>query len=142
MVYLRWLLLPFSLLYAAGVWLRNRLYDWGWLRQTGFAVPVIVVGNLEVGGTGKTPMTEYLIRLLSDRYRVATLSRGYGRKTSGYGKWRPAPQRTSAGTNPCNLSRNSQLSPWRWMKTGCGEPDVCRIRMMCYCLTMRSNTVP
>lgn len=84
MAYLRWLLLPFSILYGIAVWTRNRLYDWGWLHQTDFELPVIVVGNLEVGGTGKTPMTEYLIRLLADRYKLATLSRGYGRKTTGY----------------------------------------------------------
>lgn len=105
MVYLRWLLLPFSLLYAAGVWLRNRLYDWGWLRQTGLAVPVIVVGNLEVGGTGKTPMTEYLIRLLSGRYRVATLSRGYGRKTSGYREVGAGSRADDCGDEPLQFKR-------------------------------------
>lgn len=84
MDYLRLLLLPFSVLYGIAVWLRNRLYDWGWLKQTAFDVPTIVVGNLAVGGTGKTPMTEYLIRLLAADYRVATLSRGYGRTTRGF----------------------------------------------------------
>lgn len=84
MKYLRLILLPFSLLYACVVWCRNRFYDWGWLKQTTFRLPVIVVGNLAVGGTGKTPMTEHLIRLLSSKYKLATLSRGYGRKTKGY----------------------------------------------------------
>lgn len=84
MDYLRLLLLPFSLLYGIAVWLRNRFYDWGWMKQTAFAVPTIVVGNLAVGGTGKTPMTEYLVRLLAPNYRVATLSRGYGRTTRGF----------------------------------------------------------
>lgn len=84
MVYIRALLLPFSLLYGLAVWFRNRLYDWGWMKATAFNKPVIVVGNLAVGGTGKSPMTEYLVRLLNGRYRVATLSRGYGRQTRGF----------------------------------------------------------
>src|SRR5690606_31860890 len=84
MVYLRALLLPFSLLYGLAIWLRNRLYDWGGLRSVAFDKAIIVVGNLAVGGTGKSPMTEYLVRLLSSRGRLATLSRGYGRKTRGF----------------------------------------------------------
>lgn len=84
MVYLRVLLLPLSVLYGLAIWLRNRLYDWGWLRSVAFDRPVIVVGNLAVGGTGKSPMTEYLVRLLSSQGRLATLSRGYGRKTRGF----------------------------------------------------------
>ncbi len=66
------------------VGVRNRLFDWGVLKSSGFDIPLISVGNLAVGGTGKTPHTEYLIRLLGDKYRVAVLSRGYGRRTSGY----------------------------------------------------------
>src|SRR5690606_42008914 len=69
-IYLRALLLPFSLLYGLAIWLRNRLYDWGWLRSVSFDRKIIVVGNLAVGGTGKSPMTEYLIRLLSSRGRL------------------------------------------------------------------------
>jgi tetraacyldisaccharide 4'-kinase len=83
MRYLRLLLLPFSLVYATAAWVRNALYDSGLLRKHGFDVPVILVGNLTVGGTGKTPHVEYLIRLLKSKYRLATLSRGYGRKTKG-----------------------------------------------------------
>lgn len=81
---LRLILYPLSLLYGLVVWIRNRLYDCKVFRQKEFSMPVIVVGNLEVGGTGKSPMTEYLIRLLKDKYKLAILSRGYGRKTSGY----------------------------------------------------------
>ena len=84
MAYLRLLLLPFSLLYGLVIWLRNRFYDWGVIRSISFDKATIVVGNLAVGGTGKSPMTEYLVRLLSERYQVATLSRGYGRKTRGF----------------------------------------------------------
>ncbi|MGV8877594.1 MAG: tetraacyldisaccharide 4'-kinase [Sphingobacteriaceae bacterium] len=81
---LRILLLPFSWLYALIVTIRNLAYDAGWFKQTSFTLPVIVIGNLDIGGAGKSPMTEYLIRKLKDRYRLATLSRGYGRKTTGY----------------------------------------------------------
>ncbi|MBK1442626.1 tetraacyldisaccharide 4'-kinase [Parapedobacter sp. ISTM3] len=84
MTYLRAFLLPFSVLYGLVIWIRNRCYDWGWIRNTAFDKPVIVVGNLAVGGTGKSPMTEYLVKLLGGRYRVATLSRGYGRQTRGF----------------------------------------------------------
>lgn len=80
----RILLLPFALLFGTGVALRNWLYDRGWLKSAQFGLPVITVGNLSVGGTGKSPMVEYLIRLLHNRYKVATLSRGYKRKTKGY----------------------------------------------------------
>lgn len=81
---LRLLLLPFSLVFGVAVILRNFLYDKGVLKSCAFDMPVIVVGNLEVGGSGKSPVIEYLIRLLKDRCRVAVLSRGYGRKTNGF----------------------------------------------------------
>lgn len=86
MIYLKWLLLPFSFLYGIVLRCRHFLYDRGWFgfEPKSFDLPLIVVGNLEVGGTGKSPMTEYLIRLLKDNYRLATLSRGYGRQSRGY----------------------------------------------------------
>jgi tetraacyldisaccharide 4'-kinase len=77
-------LLPLSWLYGVGVALRNYLYDCGILKSEYFPIPVISIGNLAVGGTGKTPHTEYLIRLLEKKYRVAVLSRGYKRKTRGF----------------------------------------------------------
>lgn len=77
------ILFPFAVLYDAATRVRNRLYDTGIRPSSAFDLPVISVGNLSVGGTGKTPMIEYLIRLLDDEYRLATLSRGYGRKTRG-----------------------------------------------------------
>lgn len=80
----RKLLFPFAILYGFITSLRNFLYDKGILKSYSFAIPVIVVGNLSVGGTGKTPQIEYLIRLLSPKYKVATLSRGYKRKSKGF----------------------------------------------------------
>jgi tetraacyldisaccharide 4'-kinase len=77
-------LLPLSRLYGWGVGMRNKLFDWKLLPVEKFDVPVISIGNLAVGGTGKTPHTEYLIRLLSRKYKVAVLSRGYRRKSSGF----------------------------------------------------------
>lgn len=80
----RFLLYPFALIYGVIVWLRNRLYDAGISSSVEFSVPVICVGNLSVGGTGKTPHVEYLIRLLQYQYQVATMSRGYKRSTQGF----------------------------------------------------------
>lgn len=80
----RVLLYPLALVYGAVVWLRNRLYDSGFYSSIEFSVPVISVGNLSVGGTGKTPHIEYLIRLLQYQFRVATMSRGYKRRTQGF----------------------------------------------------------
>lgn len=77
------LLLPFSWLYQTGVIIHNKIYDWGWKKSEAFDLPVICVGNLSVGGTGKTPMVEYLLRLLSSQYKVATISRGYKRQSAG-----------------------------------------------------------
>jgi len=80
----RYLLLPFSLIYGGIVWLRNWCYNKNIFRSASFNFPVICVGNLAVGGTGKTPMTEYIIRLLQNDFNTATLSRGYKRKTTGF----------------------------------------------------------
>jgi tetraacyldisaccharide 4'-kinase len=84
MKYLRLLLFPFSLVYGLVVIIRNWCYDVGLFKSRAFDMPIISVGNLDVGGSGKTPMTEYLIRLLKDDHQLATLSRGYGRDTKGY----------------------------------------------------------
>jgi tetraacyldisaccharide 4'-kinase len=80
----RVLLLPFAVLYGAAVIVRNKLFDKGYLRSADFHFPLICVGNLAVGGTGKSPMVEYIVRLLHKDFKVATLSRGYKRKTKGY----------------------------------------------------------
>ncbi|WJS95055.1 tetraacyldisaccharide 4'-kinase [Flavobacterium johnsoniae] len=81
---LRKILFPFAILYGFITSIRNILFDKGILKSTSFDVPVIAVGNLSVGGTGKTPQIEYLIRLLSDKFQIATLSRGYKRKSEGF----------------------------------------------------------
>jgi tetraacyldisaccharide 4'-kinase len=81
---LRILLFPLSILYGLAVWIRNRLFDGNVLKSSSFNLPVICVGNLSAGGTGKSPMVELLIRLLKNRWQVAVLSRGYKRKTKGY----------------------------------------------------------
>jgi tetraacyldisaccharide 4'-kinase len=80
----RLLLYPFALLYGALVWLRNRMYDAKIFSSIEFSVPVITVGNLSTGGTGKTPHVEYLVRLMEYQYQAATMSRGYKRHTQGF----------------------------------------------------------
>jgi tetraacyldisaccharide 4'-kinase len=80
----RILLLPAALLYWLVVFMRNWFYDKNILKSTSFGLPVICIGNLSVGGTGKSPMVEYLIVNLKDRFQIATLSRGYKRRTTGY----------------------------------------------------------
>lgn len=100
----RWLL-PLSWIYGLVVNIRNWLFDKGVLKTHTFPTPVICVGNLTVGGTGKTPHVEYLIRLLSPQMQVAVLSRGYKRKTKGY---RLADEHSTAaeiGDEPYQMSR-------------------------------------
>lgn len=84
MILLRKILFPFAILYGFITSIRNYLYDKGILKSYSFDIPIIAVGNLSVGGTGKTPQIEYLIRLLSPKYKAATLSRGYKRKSEGF----------------------------------------------------------
>lgn len=81
---LRKIVFPFAILYGFITSIRNFLFDKGILKSYSFDLPVIAVGNLSVGGTGKTPQIEYLIRLLSNTYKVATLSRGYKRQSEGF----------------------------------------------------------
>ena len=84
MNFLRKILFPLAFLYWLVTFIRNWLYDKGIFKSFSFDIPIIAVGNLSVGGTGKTPQIEYLIRLLSDNYKVAVLSRGYKRTTKGF----------------------------------------------------------
>lgn len=84
MKFLRKLLFPFSLLYWGITTFRNLLYNRGWLKSKAYDLPIICVGNLSTGGTGKSPMIEFLINILKDNYKVGVLSRGYKRKTKGF----------------------------------------------------------
>lgn len=81
---LRILLFPFSLLYWVAIFLRNKLYDWKLLKTASFNIPIICIGNIAAGGTGKSPMVEWLLRHFGKELKMATLSRGYKRKTRGY----------------------------------------------------------
>ena len=78
------ILLPLSKLYGLGVAVRNQMFERKMLKQEEFDIPVIVVGNIAVGGTGKTPHVEYVVNLLRDRYRIGVISRGYKRRTKGF----------------------------------------------------------
>ena len=84
MNFLRKILFPLAFLYWLITFIRNWLYDIGVFKSHSFDIPIIAVGNLSVGGTGKTPQIEYLIRLLSEKYNVAVLSRGYKRLSKGF----------------------------------------------------------
>ena len=98
-------LLPLSWLYGLGVRLRNACYDAGILKSRAFPMPVISVGNITVGGTGKTPHVEYLIRLLQDDFHIAVLSRGYKRKTSGYLKADSQSTASDIGDEPFQMKQ-------------------------------------
>ncbi|MDR1981479.1 MAG: tetraacyldisaccharide 4'-kinase [Tannerellaceae bacterium] len=102
---LNYILTPFSLLYGLAVRLRNVLFTWKILPVEEYPIPVISIGNLSVGGTGKTPHTEYLIRLLKDKYRVAVLSRGYKRTTSGYVLANTLSNSRTIGDEPYQMKR-------------------------------------
>lgn len=99
------MLLPFSFLYGLGVSLRDFLYRHKLLVSVEFNIPVICVGNLSIGGAGKTPHIEYLIRLLQPYLEVATLSRGYRRKTSGYQVVTRDSNAETAGDEPLQFKR-------------------------------------
>lgn len=99
------MLLPVSGVYTLGVILRNKSFDWGLLPSKDFKIPVISVGNLRIGGTGKTPHIEYLIRLLKEEFRVAVLSRGYKRKTRGFILADENSNSSQIGDEPCQMKR-------------------------------------
>ena len=99
------LLAPFSLLYGLGVSIRDFLCRKGLLKGIEFNLPVIAVGNLSVGGAGKTPHIEYMIRLLKDYLEIATLSRGYKRKTKGFLTVHPRMTAEQVGDEPLQFKR-------------------------------------
>ncbi len=104
MLLLRKIAFPFSLVYAAIVCLRNRFYDIGLLSSRTFNTPTLCVGNLSVGGTGKTPMIALLLTLLEPTQKLAVLSRGYGRTTRGYRLVTPGSTALEAGDEPLQLA--------------------------------------
>lgn len=91
---------PLSWIYGLAVAIRNKLFDWKILRSEEFDIPIVCIGNLTVGGTGKTPHTEYLIEHFSRHYRVAVLSRGYKRKTKGFVEATPQSSYRKIGDEP------------------------------------------
>ena len=100
MRFLRKIAFPIAILYGLVIQTRNTLYDWGWLQSDSFETPVISVGNLSLGGTGKTPMIEWLLEALKDHYKLAVLSRGYGRKTKGLLEAQPDSSSRDIGDEP------------------------------------------
>ncbi len=102
--FLRKIAFPFSLIYALVVFIRNRMFDMGLFKSKSFETPTICIGNLSVGGTGKTPMIEYLIRLLENRL-IAVLSRGYKRKSKGFQLANPDSSVEDLGDEPFQLYR-------------------------------------
>lgn len=105
MKFLRRLLFPFSLLYDLATTIRNKLFDLNILKSRQFSVPVIVVGNLSTGGTGKSPMIEYLIRLFEDNYRIGVVSRGYKRKTKGFLEVETSHSAAEVGDEPLQIKK-------------------------------------
>ena len=101
----RKLLLPLSILYGSVLAIRNYLYSIGFLKSHNFQLPVIVVGNLSTGGTGKTPQIEYLIRILGNTSQLATLSRGYRRQTQGFQYVQPNSLTTEVGDEPLQFKQ-------------------------------------
>jgi tetraacyldisaccharide 4'-kinase len=108
---LRITLLPFSAVYAIVVFVRNRLYDQGILKSERGALPAIVIGNLATGGTGKTPFTEYILRLLGSERRLAVLSRGYRRQTSGFILANKETDSSQIGDEPCQIHQKFPQIP-------------------------------
>ena len=101
--FIQLLLMPFSLLYGLGIGFRNFLFDFGLRSSKSYSFPVVSIGNLSVGGTGKTPHTEFIIQVLSEQYNLATLSRGYGRKTKGFRIANENDNATTIGDEPYQL---------------------------------------
>ena len=110
---MRILLWPISFLYSIVLTIKHKLYDCHLLKSLRFDYPTIGVGNLNLGGTGKTPTVEYLIKLLKDTYKVATLSRGYGRTTKGFQRADSQSTSRSIGDEPLSFQTFKSL----WMKT-------------------------
>ena len=101
----RYLLLPLSFIYGIIIWCRNWLFDKNILKSSAFNFPIICIGNLAAGGTGKTPMTEYLVGFLNAQFNTATLSRGYKRKTKGFAIANDSTTAIHIGDEPMQIHR-------------------------------------
>ena len=99
----KFLLIPFGVLYYLITSIRNKFYDYKLLKSNSFNVPLIGIGNLSSGGTGKTPMVEYLIRNFSKKYNTVLISRGYKRSTSGYVRATNKSNPSSIGDEPFQI---------------------------------------
>ena len=104
---MRYLLIPFSFIYGSITSIRNLLFDYGIFKSQTHNIPIICIGNLSVGGTGKTPHTQYIINLLKTDYKVAILSRGYGRKTSCLKYVEISSTAQEVGDEPLQLKQNN-----------------------------------
>jgi tetraacyldisaccharide 4'-kinase len=104
---MRYLLFPFSFIYGSITAMRNLLFDYGIFKSQSYTIPIICIGNLSVGGTGKTPHTQYLLDLLKNNYKVAVLSRGYGRKNSNLQFVETTSNATKVGDEPLQLKQNN-----------------------------------
>lgn len=123
------LLFPLSLIYGLVIWIRNKVYDKGIYDSIEFSLPVISVGNLSTGGTGKTPQIEYLIRLLQYEYRVATMSRGYKRLTKGFRLAGPHDNAETLGDEPMQFySKFSDLYVTVAADRMAGIPELINLR--------------
>lgn len=103
---LRKILFPFSILYGLITAVRNFMYNNGWLKSSSYDIPIICVGNLSTGGTGKSPMIEFLIDFLQKEYQVAVLSRGYKRKTKGFREVLFTSTAEEVGDEPLQFKQN------------------------------------
>jgi len=104
---MRYLLFPLSFIYGCITGMRNLLFDYGVFKAKSHPIPIICIGNLSVGGTGKTPHTQYLLDLLKNNYKVAVLSRGYGRKTSSLQLVEINSNAIEIGDEPLQLKQNN-----------------------------------
>ena len=107
---LKILLYPVSWIYGVVVYIRNNLYDYKIFKSTEFEIPVISIGNITVGGTGKTPHTEYLVELLKKHVNVATLSRGYKRKTKGFRLVETTSHASEVGDEPLQIKQKFPMA--------------------------------
>ena len=136
-IVIRILLLPLAMLYGLGMGLRNLMYRIGVLRSVEFDLPVISIGNLTVGGTGKSPHIEYLLRWLDQYINVAVLSRGYGRKTDGYRPVSVIDSVEQAGDEPVQFKRKFPNVPISVSESrALGVPELVRYNPDSHCVLL------